>query len=287
MIGRVTLSEDGFSIYGLEPPGLDRFPDDVRKMYWGWVLELALRAKDRDLARGLDKDGEPLKPISAATRKYRRSAMTASGKGDPSAPPLEPAWQKSRVRSLLTGREFRDHAEFWWGFDPYTRDSFARILEYQKKQGRDVFGLSQAAMTRVRAAAWQRFEKWRKGTYVEPAHEPLPSTILPVGATRGPLTYAERRRYVHGESPADLLGRPRRPMARSPVSGRWYSRLIRAMHEKPTWQPPQPQPPPAPMGPTPRFPKPGPLAGRRPVPVSVTPGFLSNVLAWLKRKIAG
>jgi hypothetical protein len=264
MIGRIVLSEDGFSIYALAPPDLVGFPDPVKKMFWHWVLELSLGAKDRDLAKGLDKDGQPLRPISAATRKYRRSAMTASGKGDPNAPPLIPAWQRSRVRSLLTGREFTDHVEMFWKFDPYTRDSFARILEYQKKQGRDVFGLSQAAMARVRAQAWERWNKWKAGKYVEKARKPLPSTILPIGATRGALTYEERRKWVHGASPADLLGRARAPAAQSPISGPAYSRLIRSVHE----QPGRALPPPVRTVPAPRTPQ-------------IPRGFFSRFLGWV------
>jgi hypothetical protein len=211
--------------------------------------------------------------------------MTPSGKGDPAAPPLIPAWQKSRVRSLLTGREYVDHAAFWWRFDSYTRDSFARILEYQQQAGRDVFGLSQPSVMRVRAQAWQRWDKWRKGKYEEKVREPLPSTILPVGATRGPMTYAERKAYVHGASKADLLGRPRAPQAKSEVAGKWYSRLIRAMHERPGQMPPPP--PPAPAAPAPRFPAPGPMVRRIPLTPIPAPVFITNAIAWLRRKIAG
>jgi hypothetical protein len=281
MIGRVILTEDGYSIYGLEPPELYRYPQDVKLMYWHWVLELALRAKDRDLARGLDKNGEPLRPIAKVTRENRRSAMTASGKGDPSAPPLIPAWQRSRVRSLLTGREFKDHVEFWWKFDPYTRDSFARILEYQKEQGRDVFGLSQASIRRVRAQAWARWNKWRAGKYEEKVREPLPSTILPVGASRGALTYAERRAYVHGAAPADLPGRARMPGAKPPIVPRGYSRLIRAMHERPGRIPPQRL---FQAAPTPRVPIPG--QPRRIVLQKAEPAFLATMFRWIREKIA-
>jgi hypothetical protein len=282
VIGRVTLSEDGFSIWGLAPPDLVRFPQDVKLMFWHWVLELSLRAKDRDLSKGLDKDGQPLRPISKYTRENRRSAMTASGKGDPSAPPLIPAWQRSRVRSLLTGREFTDHVELWWKFDPYTRDSFARILEYQKEQGRDVFGLSQDSLRRVRAQAWERWRKWRAGKYEEKPIPSLPPTILGVGERRGALTEAERRAYVHGRAKAAPLGRPMAPGAKSPISGKWYSRLIRAIHERPGRMPPM-LPPAPPSAPAPQFPsKPGP-GRRQEAPAS----FLETVLGWLQRKIAG
>ena len=136
-------------------------------MYWGWIVQFGLKAKDRDLSMGLDKDGRRLKRITAATRKHRKSAMTPTGKGDPSAPPLVPGRQKSRVRSLLTGRAEDDRAEFWWKFDPVTGQSFARVLEEQQEQGRDVFGLSPVALRRVVARAWEQYAKWEKGKSVE------------------------------------------------------------------------------------------------------------------------
>ena len=52
--------------------------------FWTFVVPIALKVKDKELAEGLDAYGDPLKPISAATRKHRRSEMTPSGKGDPS-----------------------------------------------------------------------------------------------------------------------------------------------------------------------------------------------------------
>ena len=171
-MAQVYLIEDGYGIRGLEPPGLLTYPAEIRRQFWGWVAEAGLKAKDRDSAKGLDKDGKPLRPISAATRKHRRSAMTPSGRGDPSAPPLEPGWQKSRVRSLLTAKAFEDHAEFWWKFDPHIGDSFARILEGQRAMGRDVFGLSPAGLKRVQAEAWKKWEAWKKGEPVALTKEP-------------------------------------------------------------------------------------------------------------------
>jgi hypothetical protein len=167
MAAKVYLSEDGYSIRGGEPPSLARQSDGVRLMYWGWVMNLALGAKDRDLARGLDKDGKPLKEISTETRLHRRSAMTPTGKGSPSAPPLTPGRQKSRTRSLLTGRAYPDRAEFWWKFDPHIGDSWARILEDQREKGRDVFGLSPQSLRRVVAQAWERYARWEAGKPVE------------------------------------------------------------------------------------------------------------------------
>jgi hypothetical protein len=167
----VTESEDGYTISQLDPPDFTRFGGDDRTRFYGWVVEIGLREKDRELAKGLDRDGEELRDIKPETRKHRRSAMTKSGKGDPKAPPLIPGWKLSRVRSLLTGKAFPDRAEFWWGFDAHTGASFARILEAQKDQGRDVFGLSPGGLLRVRAQSWARWDKFRKGIHPERARD--------------------------------------------------------------------------------------------------------------------
>jgi len=134
----------------------------LRRQFWQLVTPIALAVKDRELAAGLDAQGEPLKLISARTRKNRRSAMTPSGKGDPSAPPLMPAYQKSRVRSLLAGRAFATHCELYWRYDPFTGASFDVILTYQKAMGRDVFGLSDLAMAKIKSQSWAAWAKWRK-----------------------------------------------------------------------------------------------------------------------------
>src|SRR5438270_9794294 len=97
----ITLSEDGYTIKGIAPPELARADEADRLLFWGWVVRLGLKAKDRDLARGIGADGKPLRRISQQTREHRHSAMTPTGKGDPSAPPLEPGRQLSRTRSLL------------------------------------------------------------------------------------------------------------------------------------------------------------------------------------------
>src|SRR4051812_3662699 len=96
----ISLVENGYAIRGIAPRDLRERDEPTRLLYWSWVTELGLRAKDKELSQGLDKDGRPLRAISAATRKHRRSAMTPSGKGDPSAPPLMPARALSRTRSL-------------------------------------------------------------------------------------------------------------------------------------------------------------------------------------------
>ena len=136
------MPQVGYRIRGIEPPDLLQYPDPVKLMYWGWVVELGLQAKDRDLAAGLDKDGAPLRPLKPESIKHRKSEV---GPTFWNAPPLSPGQARSRVRSLLTGRAHLSSAEFWWRFDPITGRSFAEVLIGQRDAyGRDVFGLSPA-----------------------------------------------------------------------------------------------------------------------------------------------
>lgn len=228
MASKVYPSEDGYTIRGIEPPGLRKQSDGVKRMFYGWVVEIGLRQKDRDLAQGLDKDGEPLRAISAATRKHRVSAMTPTGKGDPSAPPLEPGRQLSRTRSLLTGRAFVDHAEFWWKFDPFTGRSWADILYHQQEHGRDVFGLSPDALKRTMAQSWDRYKRWLAGKPVEmpvvpgvamaqpiamAGTMPGPSATFgigpaPTGQFSGGMTLEERLSYFRQSAKVTIPGRP-------------------------------------------------------------------------------
>ncbi len=194
--------------------------------------------------------------------------MTPSGKGDPAAPPLIPGWQKSRVRSLLTGKAAEDSAEFWWKFDPFTHDSFARILEHQRDEyGRDVFGLGPAAMMRVKAQAWERWSKWKAGKTIPAAKVPGKAPVVRVGKydTRlmelsrpGPLRPGtgfmraeEFTAYFRQTAPATIPGRPRGP----------YNRLLQQIYGG-TPTPPKrggiaikPPKPMAPKPPTPIKPK--------------------------------
>ena len=42
----------GFRIRGIGPGDLTRYPKPAQLMFWSWVVELGLAAKDRDLAKG-------------------------------------------------------------------------------------------------------------------------------------------------------------------------------------------------------------------------------------------
>jgi len=116
-----------------------------------------LEAKDRDLARGFDKDGN-VHPLSPKTIKYRKSAV---GPVTRRAPRLIPALALSRVRSLLTGRAHTTCAEFWWKYDPVTAASFAEVLHFAAAAGHDVFGLSPEETAWVKQEATKKWRAWK------------------------------------------------------------------------------------------------------------------------------
>ncbi len=139
----------------IEPPGgLSTYPDAIKLLWWGWVVELGLDRKEMELARGMDKDGV-VGVLAPATIKHRKSEV---GPATPTAPFLTPSHARSRVRSLLTGRAHLNSAGSWWKYDSQSGRSFAVILAYQAEAGHDVFGLS------PRGTAWvtaQALKKWK------------------------------------------------------------------------------------------------------------------------------
>jgi hypothetical protein len=161
---------------GVAPPDLTRYPDAVRIMFWNWVVDLGLRRKDWELARGLNARGEPLPGVLPATRKHRTSEMTPSGKGDPGAPYLMPGRGLSRTRSLLTGKAHADYAEFFWRYDAHTGDQWGRILAWHANRGKayDVVGLSPAGIAAVAQQAQRRWRQWLLST---PTLSGFPSVV--------------------------------------------------------------------------------------------------------------
>ena len=204
--------------------------------------------------------------------------MTPTGRGDPSAPPLMPGRALSRTRSLLAGRAFPDRAEFWWRYDPYTYDSWARILRDQKRKGRNVFGLSPAGLARVTARSWRAFGRQQAGKpgaglpppVVQPSPAAAPVILPMVGSTR--MTYATTGIGAEPHAPGArttgglpwekwlaFLRRPAAPPAGMVPTRRPFNELLNLIFG-PTSRPSAPPPPP------PKRPKPIPAKGRCPLP---------------------
>ena len=288
-----------FKIRGISPPDLAVHPVAVRRQYWQWVADLVTQRKVEEMVKGIDKDGKPLRPISAKDRKYRRSDMTPTGKGDPLAPPLIPGWHKSRTISLFAARAYDDHVSCYWRFDAFTGDSWGVILEYQKRQGRDTIGLSPSGLRWVEAQAQARWRQWTARPSV-PGPRANPSVVRPVvergsakdlqhatlgiGATESdllaaeffakPRTKAEWDRYFRASHQAAVPGRPSPRKSPHPTTGPRHNRLLAFL-----WGTRQ-----SPGSPT-IIPAPTPVAPTRPAP---TRGM--NTAAWIewqrRRRIA-
>lgn len=252
------MAGTSFKIRGIEPPDLRGYGRDTHLMYWGWVRDLALKAKADDIAAGLNKDGKPMTPgVSAKTRKHRKSAMTPSGKGDPSAPPLIPGHHKSRTISLLAARALSTHVDMFWRFDPFTGDSWGVVLAHwaRRRPGWDQMGLSPASTRKVQVAALNRWEKWKRQARPMPRTRPagVPATARPpipvhvgaqgtdyavfgIGASSarvfeqgqwtGGMTWPEWMRYFRKSAPAAIPGRPAPKAAPHKTTGTAYNKLL-------------------------------------------------------------
>ena len=82
--------------------GWELAPRTLKHAYWKVFGMAAAKAKDADLAAGLDKDGNPLRPITERTRIERTHPhYSPMGQADPNAPVLTPCYSASRTRVLL------------------------------------------------------------------------------------------------------------------------------------------------------------------------------------------
>jgi len=180
----VQSTQVGFRIRGIEPTDLSTYPDRIKLMFWSWVTDTALKVKDKELARGWDKNGD-VHPLSPKTIRYRRSEV---GPVHKRAPRLIPALELSRVRSLLTGRAHTTSSELWWKFDAVTGDSFAKILLFAKEKGHDVFGITPAGVARIRSEAMKRWDAWKAAGGVNRAVAEVPEAkVSPRPAFRQPV----------------------------------------------------------------------------------------------------
>jgi hypothetical protein len=173
---RITAAQVGLS----RDPDWIAAPAPVRAEVLRWLVVYGLMEKDKDLSEGLDKDGNPMVPISAETRKYRESAQ---GPADPNAPPLSPAYAVSRTRLLLDGRAVDSgggYAEFFWRYDEHSGGSWGKILDYQRKGigrskvKRDVIGASLDMITRVRTRLLTRWLAFKRNGFKAPPTVPAP-----------------------------------------------------------------------------------------------------------------
>ena len=152
---------------GQEPKGLEweLAPRTLKRAYWKVYGIAAAKAKDAELAAGLDKDGVPMRPITEATRVARTHPYySPMGRADPNAPVLTPCYAASRTRSLLRWEAYDNGVVFWWDYDVHTEGSWGEILGYHKQTGRNVFGLSSNGRNRAKREALAWWEDYLKRT---------------------------------------------------------------------------------------------------------------------------
>jgi len=194
----------------MQPTGLSTYSDRIKLMWFQWVVDLGLERKDKELARGWDKDGvvHPLSPYTIAHRKSEVGPVTKT------APRLIPALELSRVRSLLTGRAHTTSAEFWWKYDAVTGESFAVILHYAAEEGHDVFGLSSAGTSWVKQEATKKWQAWKaagggmRATAEAPgvrAIHPPASVFRPVSSVLRPVQKVDLKKYDISGSEKPLI----------------------------------------------------------------------------------
>lgn len=180
-----------FEVGGLEPlhdPTWHTATPAQRAAYLRVCRVLVLTEWDKQMAAGLGADGMKLAPIKMATRMRRHSAM---GPADPNAPPLIPAHELSRTRSLVDARVIRAKIRVFWRFDPISGMRWGTILGYHRDgkgnlPKRNVFGLHDEARHRVLQAAYHWWAGYSRGKPTRMPVRPRPGqkakpsvTILP------------------------------------------------------------------------------------------------------------
>jgi hypothetical protein len=180
-----------FTITGLAPtsdPLWRTAPVATRATYLRACRELVLSEWDRQTAEGLDRDGQPLARLKQSTIRHRRSAM---GPADPHAPPLIPAHELSRTRSLVDGRVVGTAIRVYWRFDPVTGKRWGTILNYHRQgagrlPARDVFGLAPEGYDRVLRQAHLWWAGYSRGLPTAMPIRPRPGKAARPGAARLP-----------------------------------------------------------------------------------------------------
>ena len=211
---------NGFKVV-VTPPGTAwaTASPTLRLRFYQEVGRLAAAVKDRELARGIDKDGRRLTPISAATREARkRWDYSPMGIADPKAPPLTPVYAESRTRSLLRWKAYADRVVFFWAYDIHTERPWGEILDYHRRGGahlpvRDVVGISPKGIEEIRRQAlkwWASKDRLRELT-ASPAEARgrvgASGIVAPLKPVRGDYTTGPRRLRNGRFEKVDITGK--------------------------------------------------------------------------------
>ena len=166
----------GYKLENIEPSTDPAYvlSRQAQQAFWNQAGIVGLRVKRLSLARGLDKNGQPMAAVHRFTRIARRddfNSVTAKhpysprGRARVTAPPLQATGTASRTYSLLRFDVLGEGVWFGWGFDASTgldwgivlarhARGFTQFFRYPQPgwghvPSRDVIGLSEADTRRI------------------------------------------------------------------------------------------------------------------------------------------
>ena len=146
----------------------------------------------------------PARPAARPNTATPASTGVVLGPAESDAPPLTPAHGLSRFRSYLDGRANRDEAEFFWP------NNWGRIAHFHRvgaknrwaKKGRlpvrDVIGISNACLNRVRRGIEAWWKAWRsaggaEANFRRPRAGPARRGLAVKAIEPAPLTEAQKK----------------------------------------------------------------------------------------------
>lgn len=168
----------GYRLSGIEPKNDAAYrAPGASEAFWKQSSAVGLRVKRNSLARGLDRHGKPMHPISPLTRRAREDDVdpvrgsrpySPRGRANPLAPPLQATGGNSRTYALLHPTIEGESVWYSWGRDPSTGKDWGSVLArhaggfwqrfvYPRTgpgfvKPRDVIGLSPADLRTIRSA---------------------------------------------------------------------------------------------------------------------------------------
>lgn len=159
--GKLPLS---FVVKDIEPrddPHWQRATPAQRHAFWKIAGRIAFEVKQRELSKGLDYSGKPLRPVTVRNTRYKSGDML-------DGPPLMPHRTISRTRRLLRyfAQATMNQIRFYWAMD------WGKVLDYHRrgaviKRGgrcvgrlpvRNVFGISKKGRDEIASRAYL---EWR------------------------------------------------------------------------------------------------------------------------------
>jgi hypothetical protein len=126
--------------------------DRLKKAYFRELADQAMKIKQEEILRGIDRHGKRFIRLSKRTIENRRSAMVRHA--DPYAPVFVPGHESSRTYAYLRYEIRNSGVWFFWRHDPRTGGSWGDILRHHATGAatgkvRDSFGISPSGMAKL------------------------------------------------------------------------------------------------------------------------------------------